>query len=200
MIIVPGYDEHLDAPDGLSAGHLHQDWEQLHMAHHTGEIPTLSSGTLGLPITRSYYEIYNSHTFNGFNNCTLWSIIVVITLGKCAHQTPADVLERHTCILASWKVKMLYENSIFTVEPQQRWTCVSWMPRKRIYSITQEPLDTPDGLLTGHPQLERYVSSMWNIIQEEKFHGPPVCSHFIVLYLLYYSMRTSLVKGIVSQD
>jgi hypothetical protein len=34
------------------------------------------------------YVVYNSRLFNGFNNCSLWSIIVVITLGKCAHRTP----------------------------------------------------------------------------------------------------------------
>jgi hypothetical protein len=36
--------------------------------------------------------------FNGFSNCTLWSIIVVITLGKSSHRTPSGVRERHTCI------------------------------------------------------------------------------------------------------
>jgi hypothetical protein len=44
------------------------------------------------------YAVYNSHKFNGFNNCTLWSITVVITLGKCAHRTPSGVRERHTYI------------------------------------------------------------------------------------------------------
>jgi hypothetical protein len=39
-----------------------------------------------------------SRLFNGFNNCSLWSIIVVITLGKCAHRTPAGVRQRHICI------------------------------------------------------------------------------------------------------
>jgi hypothetical protein len=41
----------------------------------------------------SYVE-YNSRLFNGFNNCSFWSIIVVITLGKCAHRTPAGVRRR----------------------------------------------------------------------------------------------------------
>jgi hypothetical protein len=48
--------------------------------------------------TRFCYTVYNSPKFNGFINCTLWSIIVVITLGKCAHRTPSGVRERHKCI------------------------------------------------------------------------------------------------------
>jgi hypothetical protein len=44
------------------------------------------------------YAAYNSPKFNGFINCTFWSIIVVITLGKCAHRTPSGVRERHKCI------------------------------------------------------------------------------------------------------
>jgi hypothetical protein len=47
---------------------------------------------------RFCYTVYNSPRFNGFINCTLWSIIVVITLGKCAHRTPSGVRERHKCI------------------------------------------------------------------------------------------------------
>jgi hypothetical protein len=45
-----------------------------------------------------FYSVYNSRLFNGFNNCCFWSLIVVITLGKCAHRTPAGFRERHTCI------------------------------------------------------------------------------------------------------
>jgi hypothetical protein len=44
------------------------------------------------------YTVYNSPMLNGFINCTLRSIIVVITLGKCAHRTPTGVRERHKCI------------------------------------------------------------------------------------------------------
>jgi hypothetical protein len=73
--------------------------------------------------------VYNSRKFNGFNNCTLWCIIGAIKLGKCAHPTPSGVRERHTCIDL---IKSKYENTIFTAEPQQRWTCVSWIPRSRI--------------------------------------------------------------------
>jgi hypothetical protein len=47
---------------------------------------------------RFCYTVYNSPKFKGFINCTLWSIIVVITLGKCAHRTPSGVRERHKCI------------------------------------------------------------------------------------------------------
>jgi hypothetical protein len=66
------------------------------------------------------YVVYNSSMFNGFNNCTLWSIIVVITLGKCAHRTPTRQAFRSATsyVLASCKLKILYEKPIFTVEPQ----------------------------------------------------------------------------------
>jgi hypothetical protein len=52
-----------------------------------------------------HYMVFNSRKFNGFNNCLFWSIIVVITLGKGAHRTPAGVRERHTCIglMKNWK-------------------------------------------------------------------------------------------------
>jgi hypothetical protein len=49
-------------------------------------------------VQRFLYVLYNSHKFNSFYNCTLWSIKVVIALGMCAHRTPAGVRERHTCI------------------------------------------------------------------------------------------------------
>jgi hypothetical protein len=60
-------------------------------------------------------KIYKSRKFKGFNNCTLWSIIVVITLGKCA---PSGVRERHTCIGLMKSNKKSNENTIFAVEPQ----------------------------------------------------------------------------------
>jgi hypothetical protein len=70
--------------------------------------------------------------FNGFNNCTctLWFIIVVITLGKCAHRTPSGVQESLICIGLMKSIKFWWINH-FTVEPQKRWTCVSWIPRSR---------------------------------------------------------------------
>jgi hypothetical protein len=43
------------------------------------------------------YVVYNSPYLNGFNICTFLSIIVVITLGKCAHRTPSGFQESHTC-------------------------------------------------------------------------------------------------------
>jgi hypothetical protein len=49
-------------------------------------------------VFRFCYVVYISRKFNGFINCTSWSIIVVITLGKCAHRTPTGVRERHTCV------------------------------------------------------------------------------------------------------
>jgi hypothetical protein len=77
------------------------------------------------------YVVYNSRLFNGFNNCTFWSIIVVITLGKCAHRTPAG-RRSGAPHMASLKVNILYGNTIYTVELQWHWTCVSWLPRSRI--------------------------------------------------------------------
>jgi hypothetical protein len=50
------------------------------------------------PQFRFCYTAYNSPKLNGFINCTFWSIIVVITLGKCAHRMPSGIRERHTCI------------------------------------------------------------------------------------------------------
>jgi hypothetical protein len=47
---------------------------------------------------RFCYVVYYSRKFNGCNNCTLWSIIVVIPLEKCTHRTPSGVRELHTCI------------------------------------------------------------------------------------------------------
>jgi hypothetical protein len=61
---------------------------------------------------RFCYVVYNSPYFNGFNNCTFWSIIVVITLGKCAHRTPLGVRERHTCI-GLMKSKKIYMKTPF---------------------------------------------------------------------------------------
>jgi hypothetical protein len=63
------------------------------------------------------------------NNCTFWSIIVVITLEQCAHRTPTGVRERHTDLIKS---KNFIGSTIYTVEPQWHWTCVSWIPRSRI--------------------------------------------------------------------
>jgi hypothetical protein len=48
---------------------------------------------------------YNSRLFNGFNNCTLWSIIVAIPLGKCAHRR-RHAFGSATYVLASFKVKI----------------------------------------------------------------------------------------------
>jgi hypothetical protein len=45
--------------------------------------------------SRLCYVAYNSRLFNSSNSCSLWSIIVVVALGKCAHRTPAGVRERH---------------------------------------------------------------------------------------------------------
>jgi hypothetical protein len=45
------------------------------------------------------YVVFNSRSFNGFNNCTFWSIIVQIT---------------HAPVLASWKVKILYMKTPFS--------------------------------------------------------------------------------------
>jgi hypothetical protein len=66
-----------------------------------------------LTINRRFcYVVYNSRKSNGFNNCTLWSIIVVIER--------REVFGSATHALASWKVKILHENTIFTVEPRRR--------------------------------------------------------------------------------
>jgi hypothetical protein len=43
---------------------------------------------LQLQLSRFCYVVNDSRKFNGFNNCTLWSIIVVIALGKCAGAPP----------------------------------------------------------------------------------------------------------------
>jgi hypothetical protein len=45
--------------------------------------------------------VYNSRLFNGFNKWSMWSIIVVITLGKCA-----------THVLANWKFSQLNLSSV----------------------------------------------------------------------------------------
>jgi hypothetical protein len=42
--------------------------------------------------------------------------IVLKTVGKCAHRTPA--LGSATNVFASFNVKILYNNTIFAVEPQ----------------------------------------------------------------------------------
>jgi hypothetical protein len=44
------------------------------------------------------YAVFNSRLFNGLNNCAIGTIIVAITLGKCAHRTPAGVRKLHICI------------------------------------------------------------------------------------------------------
>jgi hypothetical protein len=77
------------------------------------------------------YAVYNSPKFNGFNNCTLWSIIVVITLGKCAHRTPSGVWDRHTCIGLIKSKHFVWKHHFYSWT-QKRWTCVSWIPCCRI--------------------------------------------------------------------
>jgi hypothetical protein len=67
---------------------------------------------------RFCYAVYNSPKLNGFNNCALWSIIVVITLGKCAHQTPSGVRERHTCIGLIKSKNFVWKHKFFS------WTWV----------------------------------------------------------------------------
>jgi hypothetical protein len=69
-----------------------------------------------VPLQRFCYVVYNSHLFNGFNNCSFWSIIIVITLGARTERRQANWSATH--VLASWKVKILYDNTIFTVELQ----------------------------------------------------------------------------------
>jgi hypothetical protein len=70
---------------------------------------------------------YKTHVkFNGFNNCAFWSIIVVMTLGKRAHQTPSGVRERHTCIGLMKSTNFKGKHNFHS------WTCVSWIPRNRI--------------------------------------------------------------------
>jgi hypothetical protein len=74
-----------------------------------------STGTLMLPylryigtkLSRLCYvvPVNNSPKLNGFNNWTLWSIIVVKTRGKCAHKR-RQAFGSATHVLASWKVKI----------------------------------------------------------------------------------------------
>jgi hypothetical protein len=50
----------------------------------------------------------------------LSSIIVVMTLGKCAHRSPTGFRERHVCIglMKSKNFVWLMETPFYTVEPQ----------------------------------------------------------------------------------
>jgi hypothetical protein len=54
------------------------------------------------------YAAYNSPKFNGFINFTFWSIIVVITLGKCAHRTPSGLRRSG----ASFKVRKMFLKNV----------------------------------------------------------------------------------------
>jgi hypothetical protein len=45
------------------------------------------------------YWVFNPRYFYGFNNCSLWSIIVEITLGKCAAPNAGRQWNHH---LHSW--------------------------------------------------------------------------------------------------
>jgi hypothetical protein len=69
------------------------------------------------------YVVYSSRMFNGFNNFILWSIISLITLGKCAHRTPEDVRESHTYVYwphesknCVWKAKTFSQLNLSSVE------------------------------------------------------------------------------------
>jgi hypothetical protein len=89
---------------------------------------------------------------------TLWSIIVVITLGKCAHRTPAGVREHHTCIISLMKIKNFIWKHHF-----HSWTsvalnrCVSWIPRSRILIL----LET---IFTGKFQIFTMFGALENLI------------------------------------
>jgi hypothetical protein len=76
---------------------------------------------IGLSVYKVLLLVYNLRKFNGFNNCTFWSIIVVITLGKCAHLTPSGVRERQTCIglMKSTNVKLPVQHQFHS------WTSVA---------------------------------------------------------------------------
>jgi hypothetical protein len=82
---------------------------------------------------RFCYAAYNSPKFNGFINCTFWSIIVVITLGKCAYRTPSGVWERHTCIRLFSSKKKICKKHLFQSWTSERWTCVNWISCSRIW-------------------------------------------------------------------
>jgi hypothetical protein len=86
------------------------------------------------------YAGYNSPKFNGFINCTFWSIIVVITLGKGAHRTPSGVRERHTCI-GLFKVKKFLRKHLFQSWTSEHRTYVSWISRSRIFVFTVNMVD-----------------------------------------------------------
>jgi hypothetical protein len=72
---------------------------------------------------RFCYVAYNLCLFDSFNNYSLWSIIVVITLEKCAQRTPAGVRERHTCIglIQSINFYMIYNNILNLGSAEHVW-------------------------------------------------------------------------------
>jgi hypothetical protein len=83
------------------------------------------------PLFRFCYAAYSSLKFNGFINCTFWSIIVVITLGKCAHRTPSG-FGSATHVLASFKVKFFLRKHLFQSWTSEHWKCVDWISRNFI--------------------------------------------------------------------
>jgi hypothetical protein len=99
--------------------------------------------------TRFCYTVYNSPKFNGFINCTWWSILVVITLGRWAHRTPSGVRERHKCIGLIIKVKNFARKHLFQSWTSERWTCVSWISRSR---IKQKNADNKNNILKYTPR------------------------------------------------
>jgi hypothetical protein len=101
--------------------------------------------------------VYNSSKFNGFNNYTFLSIIVMITLGKCAHRTPSGVRVRHTCIGLMKSKNFIWKHQFYSWT-SVGWTCVSWIPRKRIIK------DYPKGSITRLGR-ERLIVSLnrWKV-------------------------------------
>jgi hypothetical protein len=92
------------------------------------------------------YVVYNSCKFNGFNNCALWPIIVVITLVKCAHQTSAGVWERHTCIGPMKSTHFVWKNHLNLNIVEHVWVEYHvpesnvYLNNKGIYIFTQHSL------------------------------------------------------------
>jgi hypothetical protein len=96
-------------PEPQVAASFWWSWSRNAMRLHLNKIPEVEF--LIEVFTRFCYVAGKSSLFNGFNYCTV--VCSATTLGKWA-----QAFGSATHVLASFKVKIFYDNTIFTVEPR----------------------------------------------------------------------------------